>query len=52
MEKQQNNDESIYEEMLEDKQDGRKIPQQDIEAEKKRVLKFRDEWEEVVKRRK
>ena len=38
--------------MLEDKQDGSDISKKELEQEKERVLKFRDQWLEVVKRRK
>lgn len=38
--------------MLEDKQDGSDISKKALEQEKERVLKFRDQWLEVVKRRK
>jgi hypothetical protein len=38
--------------MLEDKQDGSDISKKELEQEKGRVLKFRDQWLEVVKRRK
>ena len=38
--------------MLEDKQDGTDISKKELEQEKERVLKFRDQWLEVVKRRK